>query len=401
MKNEEPPHDELPINQKKKATGGTASNKNLFKGKNNVDDDDRPLPALQNKDKGPSEYPEDEANDGGNNAGSEAEFLTNENLKLAEPLIPVIGEDLARKIFSKTWNLREDGLRILEQECGLEGRSKVINFSDPGNAFTAFMGVVNYTISDKIGQVSQRSMSFLQKILSKEPKSVGNRGELNAFIDGVIMGLLDKIGDNNAKVRQQAENSFISMTNSALVTCSYCVQALVKNPTGNNTKLKNINSTKHVLARLGLLRQIIQEYKIANQNVPYNNVITYVIDKLENSNADIRQAAFNIIVDIYGIVGEKMRGDLANVRPQHMEMLQKEFDNVAGGGGGNSKPAFDNKQKETVITTNINPQGAGGKKGGATTTANNKAGGNTKGAQGNKGPSSGNIIIQFEFNFLF
>jgi hypothetical protein len=380
--------------------GGNASNKQLFKNKLAGDDDDRPLPALQNKDKQMTEFPDD-GGDGGNNTGSEAEFLTNENLKLAEPLIPVIGEELARKIFSKTWNLREDGLRILEQEIGLEGRSKVINFNDPGAAFTASMGVANHTINDKIGQVSQRSMSFLTKVLSREPKSIPNRGELNSFIDGIIMGLLDKIGDNNAKVRQQAENAFMSMASSTLVTCAYCVQALVKNPSGSNTKLKNLNSTKHVLARLGLLRQIIQEYKVANQNVPYNNVITYVIEKLENSNADIRQAAFNIIVDIYSLIGEKIRGDLANVRPQHMEMLQKEFDNIGGGGGGSgsgsgpSKGGFD--QKETVITTNINPQGAGAKKVGNANAG--QKGGNTKGATGNKGPTSGKYL--FILNIFF
>jgi hypothetical protein len=40
--------------------------------------------------------------------------LTGENMKHAEPLIPILGERCARMLFSKSWNTKEDALKWLE-----------------------------------------------------------------------------------------------------------------------------------------------------------------------------------------------------------------------------------------------------------------------------------------------
>ena len=372
---------ELPIQKKNKE-------KALFKNQRMEEDDDRPLPALVNKDKQQNNpFPEEEQD-----YSKEVEFLTGENAKLAEPLIPIIGEDIARRLFSKTWNLREEALKILDHEARLESRSKEINYSDPGAAFIALMGVVSYTINDKINQVAAKSLNLLQTVLSKEPRNIGNRNEFNAYVDTVVAGLLERIGDSNIKTRELAEQTFLFMVKSPAVTCNYCVTALVKPPpTGTSVKHKTTNSTKHILAKLGLLRQIIQDFGINNQNVPYNPVISYVVDKIENSNPEIRQGAFNIIVDIYGIVGEKIKADLTGVRPQHMEMLQKEFDNIGGGGGQDYRSGGSGGSKEPIITTNINPHGNTKKGGNPAGPSSNK--GKDKGAQSNKAPQSGKHIF--------
>jgi hypothetical protein len=163
-----------------------------------MDDDERPLPTLANKEKNgndPNMY------EGDNNA-TEAEPLSSENKKLAEPLIPVIGEDLASRIFSRTWNNREEGVKTIENEVKLDSESRLINFKDPGAAFVALMGVVNYTINDKIVQVAQKSLTLLQTVLTKEPSNIGSRNEINSYIETITTGLLDKIGDNNVRVRE-------------------------------------------------------------------------------------------------------------------------------------------------------------------------------------------------------
>lgn len=35
-------------------------------------------------------------------------------MKYAEPLIPVFGEDIVKKMFSKPWTVREEGLKECE-----------------------------------------------------------------------------------------------------------------------------------------------------------------------------------------------------------------------------------------------------------------------------------------------
>jgi hypothetical protein len=46
--------------------------------------------------------------------GDEAEPLTAEHASKAQPLIQVFGEQIVRKLFSRTWQLREEGLGDIE-----------------------------------------------------------------------------------------------------------------------------------------------------------------------------------------------------------------------------------------------------------------------------------------------
>ncbi len=81
-----------------------------------VNVDDQVIPALsKNSGKNqPSEYAsgqelsEEELKEG--------EPIGNDKRAIAEPLIQVFGERTMRKIFSKTWGLREEGLGILQDE---------------------------------------------------------------------------------------------------------------------------------------------------------------------------------------------------------------------------------------------------------------------------------------------
>ena len=58
-----------------------------------------------------SEYPDDE--DSRNNI-NEAEALSSEDRKAAGPIIDAYGEEVAKKIFSKSWQLREEGLTEID-----------------------------------------------------------------------------------------------------------------------------------------------------------------------------------------------------------------------------------------------------------------------------------------------
>ena len=43
-----------------------------------------------------------------------AEEISPENMKYAESLIPVFGEDVVKKMFSKPWAIRDEGLKECE-----------------------------------------------------------------------------------------------------------------------------------------------------------------------------------------------------------------------------------------------------------------------------------------------
>lgn len=77
-------------------------------------DDLQILPTHQKQKKvGPAEYaPGEEFNEEFATIG---EPISNENLIVAQPLIDFFGESAIRKIFSRTWTLREKGILEIEK----------------------------------------------------------------------------------------------------------------------------------------------------------------------------------------------------------------------------------------------------------------------------------------------
>ena len=57
--------------------------------------------------------------------GGEEEVKTEEispdNMKYAEPLIPVFGEDVIKKMFSNKWTIREEGLKACDDYVSKNG----------------------------------------------------------------------------------------------------------------------------------------------------------------------------------------------------------------------------------------------------------------------------------------
>jgi hypothetical protein len=80
------------------------------------------------------------------------EPITPAMMAIAAPLIELFGEPVIRKIFSRTWNLREQGIAEIEEEI-LRGYK-----SDITETFLGAVSIVKHTINDKIIGVCQRAI---------------------------------------------------------------------------------------------------------------------------------------------------------------------------------------------------------------------------------------------------
>jgi len=73
------------------------------------------------------------------------------NEKKAEPFIRIFGEETMRKIFSKSWALREQGLKEIEKHVlSKKGGPSGVKDSMLGGT----LGVAGFVIGDKIAQVA-------------------------------------------------------------------------------------------------------------------------------------------------------------------------------------------------------------------------------------------------------
>lgn len=275
--------------------------------------------------------------------------LSAETLKLCENFIDILTERVCEQLFSRNWPSREEGLKFLDSELA---RPTAIRAENPGDLFHAYFAAVNYTISDKIVQVTQRSLSLLLNLLSKPTPKFSPRSELSSYIDNIIAVLLEKLGESNARVKELAENAFLALANSPIVSCGSCVAALIRGVQGE--KSKKASSFRHIAGRLGVLLEIVRNFGINNANVPFQSTVEFALKNLDHQNPEVRNACIALLVEIYKIVGEsKLQPMLESIRPAQMEILQTEFSTITGKKPA-KKPQNDQKNKENVqVTTNI------------------------------------------------
>ena len=74
---------------------------------------------------------------------------------------------------------------------------------DEADAFVGGIGVVKNTISDKISGVCQRSILLLTNLCTQSNPSMdfGQKKDVEKNTDAIVATLVEKLGDNLAKVR--------------------------------------------------------------------------------------------------------------------------------------------------------------------------------------------------------
>ena len=227
------------------------------------------------------EFNEEEAKNG--------EPIAADKRQAAQPLIDVFGEPVIRKIFSRTWALREKGIDEIEDD--------ILNANkfDEAEAFVAGVGVVNQTITDKIIGVCTRSINFFINLCQRvDPNLSGNQQRDVAGYQTVILtSLVEKLGDNLAKVRQASENALLAMTSHTAFGVTPVIGQIAKGssaPQGPKNPKKAMNSNKLIIGRYQTLARILSE----TANIPEDQLyvsLDYSAAGLSHALQDVRQPA--------------------------------------------------------------------------------------------------------------
>jgi hypothetical protein len=136
---------------------------------------------------------------GGDQEEGKVEEISPENMKYAEALIPVFGEDVVKKMFSRPWPTREEGLKECEDIIKKQGNEQSV--------FQAGLSASGQAMGDKIAQIISRGMSLLQATL----KAATAQMEAGSAQTQVYNQLFNRLGDNNARIREKAEEILVQM----------------------------------------------------------------------------------------------------------------------------------------------------------------------------------------------
>lgn len=207
-----------------------------FSGPENIDE--QVIPAARNKG-----IPEDGGIiAGGDNRPTEVEDLKGEDIKTAAPLIPVFGEETVKKLFSKNWVNRENGLIEVEE---------MVNSNPDPDSITGALGAAARGIGDKIGQVVLKTLDIISSVLGmyQEPAPA----DANFYVDEIVSQIINRVGDNNGRIRERSLEIGIELAAHPIAGHSLVIDNITRPP----GKKAASQSVRQQAGRYKLLHEIL------------------------------------------------------------------------------------------------------------------------------------------------
>lgn len=249
--------------------------------------------------------------------------------KKAEPLIPILSFNLVKKIFSKNWKNKEEGLKILTGEIENYPNSDLLKPHTSDKILTATMGIAAYILSCNISQPLTASMNLLKILLNKFR---GNniqgylRQDFDNSVDQSLLLLIEKVGDANLKLKEKAENTVMEFANSPLIGHKTVFEALIK----GQVKKTLVKSARHLSGRLNLITRMINNFGLNTNEVPIDTLMNYTMSAYKDPNKEVRETAYNLILNIYKFIGPDVRNYYKDLRPAQINLLEEAFENIDG-----------------------------------------------------------------------
>ena len=119
-----------------------------------------------------------------------------------EPLNAVFAEESVNKLFSPQWQSKEVGLN----ECETEMQNLKVEKGQV--TFKAGCIATGRALQDKIFQVVTKGMSLLETTLTSH-KDTQMEGAYQLLHKYVLKDLYQRLGDNNVRLRERAEDLFL------------------------------------------------------------------------------------------------------------------------------------------------------------------------------------------------
>lgn len=298
------------------------------------DNDDRPIKGVDRSFGGiiSQEIKKGSSNkNNNNNFNYEEEDISDDipsNLyKYAEPIIPYISHDLAKLLFSNNWRNKEKGLKILSEEIKLHPQSKLLSSHNGDKILTSVTGVIAHTLTENISQVLLESMEVIKILFNKFHSSNVKgyyRGDLDTYIDNILILLLEKSGDSNIKVKERSQNSILEMANNPIVGSKLVFEHIIS----GQIKKTLINSVRHLTGRLNLLHRLLINFGLNTEEVPVDSLMSFAFNSFSHQNKEVRDISFKVIMEAYRFIGDNVKNYYKGLRKPQIDLLEEGFDNV-------------------------------------------------------------------------
>ena len=318
-----------------------------------IDYDDIIVPSLQNKLKGNNISVNQSLL---NNAGNSFDSFENSNSKEFDQqevrpleelsdllkikyklLIPIVGEETIRKIFSKCMGYRKEGLKFLNETVpdilNHETETKEVNKYIP-----LLMDIINKFINNKHSSIVFESLDIFNNILTSISKKSKENNILYDFTitKRTLRKIKEKLNDISKLVREKAENLYYIMLESDFCDYNMLLIELIEkeliNQFDKNLEAKKNNnhnqylfydnynsnniipedkSSNHLiitkmkiyLKALEIFDDAVTKNKTDKERFPQNILEDFIIMNINHQNNDVREITKKVAIRFISIFG--------------------------------------------------------------------------------------------------
>ena len=232
------------------------------------------------------------------------EALSGSDEKNASVLYGLLGEEAARCIYSKHWQLREKGLSQAIDIITSDGID--------GDVREGFRLISNYvlgkTLKDKVAHIIQSSVDLMRELLEHFGSQVGNR-EVQHIMLELVPILIDRVGESNGIIRDRAFEAILMLSDMPEVGNGGVLAASLVKP------IKRQSQWKPILSRLNLLNELLPKFGLYEHKTDKGDyshgftvdaVMNFVNPAFSSANEDVRKSAIQVARIVMDTVGEQM-----------------------------------------------------------------------------------------------
>eukprot|EP00195_Chlamydomonas_chlamydogama_P012277 CAMPEP_0202901254 /NCGR_PEP_ID=MMETSP1392-20130828/14151_1 /ASSEMBLY_ACC=CAM_ASM_000868 /TAXON_ID=225041 /ORGANISM="Chlamydomonas chlamydogama, Strain SAG 11-48b" /LENGTH=824 /DNA_ID=CAMNT_0049587793 /DNA_START=202 /DNA_END=2677 /DNA_ORIENTATION=+ len=252
------------------------------------------------------------------------EPLEGATAKDAEPLEELAGEYVARAFYSKNWQLRDAALSYLSTMI------KDNALQDKRDAFRTLVRTVQRGMKDKVANVFLTSLSLFQCLIDGFSATAGS-SSIQSACDSCLPLLIEKLGDNNARLREAAKESIMFIAGLKDANLRSSTHLFVK-------PIKNQNAWRPVLGILGMLQDLVPLLGISKTGDGFElaELMDFVGKAYNSPNADVRSTAIRVTKEVHDLVGPAIRKCMPkDINPK----IKEQLDAVLGGDAAPAMPA--------------------------------------------------------------
>ncbi|KUF94837.1 Pseudouridylate synthase 7 [Phytophthora nicotianae] len=233
--------------------------------------------------------------------------------KESEELIVVIGPFFTRCFYSNLWNHRDATIRKVTMEMD--------NYSvEPMRLLEVCSTLAQSGAGDRIAQVALSAFALLDRMVSFGSRI--RRDDMCRILGNSMTQLVTKLGESQAKVRDEAAAVFGRLAAAKNVGVAFVTSHLTK-------RSKKPLGLKLLLGRLLVLKKLLAEFELqSDTDFSVSGIMGFLEDCncLAHQSREIRDAAKEITVSLYLVVGADVEGYLKSLRPKQLEEYQTAFE---------------------------------------------------------------------------